>query len=122
MSNTKQFTTIDGYIASLPKDVQGIVERLRRTIRTAAPEAVETISYGIPTFNVDNGSLVSFASWKQHIGLYPVPAGDAAFQKAVAPFRAAKASVRFPIDKPIPYDLVKRIVVLRVKERQERTR
>ena len=111
----KQFKTVDGYIKTFPKDVQSILQKLRLTIRRAAPEAVEAISYQIPTFKL-NGNLVWFAAFKRHIGFYPTASGIRAFRKELSPYKGAKGSVQFPLDKPIPYDLVKRMVMFRVKE------
>ncbi len=88
---------------------------MRHTIREAAPEATEAISYQMPTFKL-NGNLVHFAAFKNHIGFYPAPTGTEAFQKELSPYKGGKGSIRFPLDKPIPYDLVKRIVKFRVKE------
>ena len=112
----KRFTTIDEYIKTCPEDVQSILEKIRQTIRNAAPEAIETISYGIPTFNLDGKYLVYFAAWKNHIALYPIPSGTEAFKKEVAHYKGTKGSVHFPFDKPIPYDLVETIVRFRMKE------
>jgi uncharacterized protein YdhG (YjbR/CyaY superfamily) len=117
-AHKKQFKTIDEYIKTFPEDVQKLLEKIRQTIRKAAPEAVETISYQMPTFNLDGKYLIYFAAWKNHIGFYPIPAGDKAFQKELSPYTGAKSSVRFPIDKPIPYDLVKKLVMFRIKENQ----
>ena len=119
MTGKRQFRTIDEYIESFPEDVQSILEKIRQTIRKAAPEAVETISYGMPTFNLSNRYLVYLAAWKNHIGLYPMPSGDEALLKELSPYKGAKSSVRFPIGKPIPYDLVRKIVIVRMKEDQE---
>ena len=122
MSATKnQFKTIDEYIKTFPEDVQSILEKMRQTIRKAAPEAEEAISYQIPTFKL-NGNLVYFAAFKNHIGFYPTPSGIEAFKKELSPYEGAKGSVQFPIEKPIPYDLVKRIVMFRRKENLERKR
>ena len=107
--------TIDEYIAGFPDDVQEILEKIRMTIRKAAPDAEETIKYQIPTFTL-KGNLVSFAAYQKHIGLYPAPTGTLKFNKELSVYRAAKASVRFPLDKPIPLDLISQIVKLRVKE------
>ena len=107
--------TIDEYVAGFPHDVQEILEKIRMTIRKAAPDAEETIKYLIPTFTL-KGNLVSFAAYKKHIGLYPAPTGTQKFNKALSVYRVAKASVRFPLDKPIPFDLISQIVKLRVKE------
>ena len=106
---------IDEYIAGFPSDVQEILEKIRMTIRKAAPDAEETIKYLIPTFTL-KGNLVSFAVYKKHIGLYPAPIGSQKFNKALSAYRAAKSSVRFPLDQPIPFDLISQIVKLRVKD------
>src|SRR3989449_10486746 len=112
--NKKQFKTIDEYIKASPKDVQGLLQKLRLTIRKAAPEAVETISYQMPTFKLNGKGLVYFAVFKNHIGFYPIPSGIEAFKKELSPYKQGKGSVQFPIDQPIPYDLVRRIVTFRV--------
>ena len=117
-----QFKTIDEYIEASPKDVQSILQRLRLTIRRAAPEAVETISYQMPTFKLNGKGLVYFAAFKNHIGFYPIPSGIEAFKKELSRYKQGKGSVQFPIDKPIPYDLVRRIVRFRAKENRERKR
>ncbi len=106
---------IDKYIAAFPKEVQEILNKLRAAIREAAPEAEETINYQIPTFTL-NGNLVHFAGFKQHIGFYPTPSGMEKFKKELAIYKGAKGSVQFPIDKPLPLGLVKRIVKFRVAE------
>jgi len=111
----KRFKTIDEYIKTFPEDVQSILEKMRRTVRTAAPEAEEAISYQIPTFKL-NGNLVHFAAFKKHIGFYPTSSGTEAFKKELSSYKGAKGSVQFPLEKPIPYDLVKRIVIFRRKE------
>lgn len=111
--------TIDGYIAMFPKNVQDILERLRRVIRESAPEAEETMNYGIPTFKL-NGNLVHFAAFKNHIGFYPTPSAIVAFKKELSPYKQAKGSVRFPIDKEIPFDIIKEIVKFRVRENEKR--
>ena len=102
----EQFKTMDEYIKTFPEDVQTILEKMRQTIGEAAPEAVEAISYQMPTFKL-NGNLVHFAAFKHHIGFYPTPSGIEAFKKELSPYKGAKGSVQFPIDKPIPLDLVK---------------
>ena len=119
MANGSKFATIDEYVGSFPNETQRVLERIRQTIRKAAPDAVETISYQIPTFKL-NGNLISFAAFKHHIGLYPAPAGTKAYQKALSPYKAAKASVRFALEQPIPYDLVSQTVVFRLKETREK--
>ena len=112
--------TIDEYIAAFPKDVQETLEKVRATIRKAAPEAKETINYGIPTFTL-NGNLVHFAAFKKHIGFYPTPSGIEKFKAELSGYEGAKGSVQFPLDKPIPYDLISRIVTFRVKDNLEKT-
>lgn len=112
----KQFKTMDEYIKTFPEDVQSILEKMRQTIRKAAPEAVESISYQMPTFKLNGKNLVHFAAWKNHIGFYPIPSGIEAFKKELSQYKGAKGSVQFPIDKPVPYDLVRKIVIFRVKE------
>jgi uncharacterized protein YdhG (YjbR/CyaY superfamily) len=111
--------TIDEYIAGFPPDVQEILQQVRLTIRQAAPEAQETISYQMPTFTL-HGNLVHFGGFKHHIGFYPVPSGIEAFREELAPYIAGKGSVRFPLDQPIPYDLISRIVEFRVTENIEK--
>lgn len=106
---------IDEYIASFPKDVQVILEKIRMTIREAAPGAQESISYQIPTFKLD-GNLVHFAGFKNHIGFYPTPSGIEAFKNELSGFKTAKGSVQFPLDQPIPYELISEITAFRVKE------
>jgi uncharacterized protein YdhG (YjbR/CyaY superfamily) len=106
---------IDGYISQFPADVQAILEKGRATIRHAAPEAKETISYLMPAFK-QHGILVFFAAWKKHIGLYPPISGDKALEEAVARYAGPKGNLQFPLDDPIPYDLIERVVKLRVKQ------
>jgi uncharacterized protein YdhG (YjbR/CyaY superfamily) len=106
---------IDEYIAGFPKDMQEILEKIRMTIRKAAPDAEETIKYQIPTFTL-KGNLVHFAAYKKHIGFYPAPTGTEKFKKELSVYQGAKGSVRFPLDKPIPFDLISKIVKFRVKE------
>ena len=111
--------TIDEYIASSPKDVQTILKKIRATVKKAAPKAEETINYGIPTFTL-NGNLVHFAGFKSHIGFYPTPSGIEKFKKELSVYEGAKGSVKFPLDGPIPYGLITKIVKFRVKENLER--
>src|SRR5467141_4831863 len=118
-SNKSKLRTIDEYIETFPKEVQPILEKVRQTIRKAAPKAVESISYQMPTFKLNGKGLVYFAAFKNHIGFYPIPSGVKAFEKELLPYKQGKGSVQFPIDKPIPYELVRRIVRFRAKENQE---
>lgn len=115
--NSDQTTpqTIDDYIAGFPPDVQEILEKIRMTIRQAAPAASETIKYQMPTFTL-NGNLVHFAAFKKHIGFYPTPTGTEKFQEELSSYKSGKGSIRFPLDKPIPYDLITDIVRFRVQE------
>jgi uncharacterized protein YdhG (YjbR/CyaY superfamily) len=107
---------IDGYIASFPNEVQKILEKIRITIKKAAPDAQETISYQMPAFTL-KGHLVYFAAFKNHIGFYPpVPGGDEKFKKVKSVYEGPKGNLRFPLDKPVPYTLIGKIVKLRVKE------
>ena len=108
-------TTIDEFIAAYPPATQDKLRKLRDTIRKAAPDATETIKYGIPTF-VLNGNLVHFAGYDHHIGFYPAPSGILEFRKELASYESAKGSVRFPLDKPLPLSLVAQIVKFRVAE------
>jgi len=112
----KEFQTIDEYIKTLPKDVQSVLEKTRQTIRKAAPGAVETISYQIPTFKLNDKNLVHFAAFKNHIGFYPTPSGIEAFKKELSQYKVAKGSVQFLLNRPIPYDLLEKIVIFRSKE------
>lgn len=116
-----KFNDIDGYIADFPKETQELLTQVRTTIRKAAPDAKEKISYGMPTFTL-NGNLVYFAAYKNHIGFYPVPSGIEAFKKELSVYKGAKGSVQFPIDQPIPYDLISKIVKFRVKENLKKSK
>jgi len=115
----KQIKTIDEYISTVPRDVQTILERLRQTIRASAPEAEEAISYRIPTFKL-NGNLVHFAAFKDHIGFFPTSSGIEAFTKQLSRYKTSTGTVQFPLDKPIPYSLVRKIVAYRRKENLEK--
>lgn len=116
MESKKGFKNIDEYIATFPNNVQIILQELRQAIKDAAPEAKEAISYQMPTYKL-NGNLVHFAAWKNHIGFYPGgPSAIEAFKKELSPFKQSKGTIQFPTDKPIPFDLVKKIVKFRVKE------
>lgn len=110
---------IDDYISTFPEDVQEILEKIRLTIKNAAPDAEETINYGIPTFKL-KGNLVHFAGYKKHIGFYPTPSGIEKFKDELSAYVGAKGSVRFPLNQPIPYDLIGEIASFRVKENLDR--
>ena len=111
-------TEIDKFISSFPEDVQEILNKIRATIRESAPEAEETINYGIPTFTL-KGNLVHFSAFKTHIGFYPTPSGIEKFKNELSKYEGAKGSVKFPLDQPIPYALISKIVKFRVKENLE---
>lgn len=108
-------TTIDAYIAEFPKNIQLLLKQMRKTVQEAAPDATEKIAYGMPTFFL-NGNLVHFAAFKEHIGFYPAPTGIEKFKKDLSVYKGAKGSVQFPLDQPLPLDLVARIVKYRVQE------
>lgn len=112
--------TIDEYIAGFPQDVQLILQKMRQVIHETAPGATEKISYQIPCFAL-NGDLVWFAGYRQHIGFYPKGSGIKAFQKELVGYKTAKGTVQFPLDKPIPYDLVRKIVKYRVEENSKKS-
>lgn len=118
----KPFPTIDEYIDAFPPDVRSVLEKIRRTIQKAAPGSTEAISYGMPTFKLNGRNLVHFAAWKSHIGFYPQPSGTAAFRKELAPYKAAKGSVQFPLDRPLPFELLGKMVAFRVEEEQRKSK
>ncbi len=114
-SKPPQPKTIDEYIAQFPPQIQEILQKIRAIVHQAAPEAKEKISYQMPTFTL-NGNLVHFAAFKNHIGFYPIPSGIEAFKQELSAYPQGKGSVQFPLDRPIPYDLIARIVAFRVEE------
>lgn len=114
-SERGKVATIDEYIAMFPPEVREILEKIRQTIRSAAPDAEEVISYRMPAFRL-NGILVYFAAFKKHIGLYPPVKGDARLMKAIAKYAGEKGNLQFPLDEPIPYELIERITRLRVQQ------
>lgn len=109
------FGSIDEYISSCPVEIQKTLQELREVIKAAAPDAVERIAYQMPTFAL-KGNLVHFAAFKNHIGLYPTPGGIEVFKEELAVYKSSKGAVQFPIDKPLPMDLIRRIVEYRVAE------
>ncbi len=115
MASPKKFETIDEYIETFPEDIQDILKKMRKVIQESAPEAKEAINYGMPTFKL-NGNLVHFAAYKYHIGFYPTPSGINAFKEEISGYKSSKGAVQFPLDKPVPYDLVKKMVIFRVQE------
>lgn len=114
----KSISSIDDYILTFPEDVQELLQTLRTVIKEVAPEASEKISYQMPTFELF-GNLVHFAAYKNHIGFYPTPSGIEKFKNELAIYKGAKGSVQFPIDEPLPYELIRKIVKFRVTENTE---
>jgi len=110
------FTSIDEYIGTFPENVQKIMEQLRATIKKAAPEAGEKMSYGIPTFTLNGKYLIYFAGWKHHISIYPIPAGTEAFNREISQYVAGKGTLKFPLNKPLPFRLITKIVKLKIAE------
>lgn len=120
MRNTQSAPqTMDEYIAGYPKKVQQLLQKVRSTISKAAPDAKEAMKYGIPTFTL-NGNLVHFGAYKEHIGFYPAPAGIAEFKQELKPYLGGKGTVKFPLDEPIPFGLITKIVKFRVKKNLEK--
>jgi uncharacterized protein YdhG (YjbR/CyaY superfamily) len=115
-----KFGTVDDYIASFPEDVRTTLEDVRRTMRDAAPGTEETISYGIPTFKLEGRYVVYFSGWKEHLSVYPVPAGDEALTRELEPYREGAGTLRFPYAKPVPLDLIRRVTEALMGERLSR--
>ena len=116
MADRPTAKSIDEYIAGFPDETRELLEEMRTLIRSVAPDATETISYAIPTFDLNGEHLVHFAGFKKHIGFYPVPSGIEAFKDELAPYKSGKGSAQFPLGKPLPSDLIRRIVEFRVRE------
>jgi uncharacterized protein YdhG (YjbR/CyaY superfamily) len=117
-SNNNIPATIDEYISAFPEDTRKKLQEIRAIIKAEAPDAKELINYGMPTFQL-HGNLVHFAAYKNHIGFYPTPSGIEAFKEELSSYVNAKGSVQFPLDQPIPFDLIRRITAFRVKETME---
>ena len=113
----ESFETVDAYISSFPDDVQQVLEDVRQALHAGAPGAAERISYQIPTLTLDGRSLVHFAGWKRHVSLYPGPEGDADLDRALAPYRSGRGTLRFPLSDPMPLDLIGRIARCLVDQR-----
>lgn len=114
-----QFESIDDYISSFPEPVQILLQKMRRAIHEAAPDATEAISYGIPTLKLRGKNLVHFAAFRDHMSFFPTASGIEAFESELSDYGTSRGTVRFPLDEPIPYDLVRRIVAFRVREVSE---
>ena len=113
--------TIDEYIAGFPPQTQAALEEMRTLIGASAPGATETISYAIPTFDLNGRHLVHFAGYAKHVGFYPIPSAMTAFAEELAPYKSGKGSAQFPLGEPLPVDLIRRIVEFRVAENRKRT-
>jgi uncharacterized protein YdhG (YjbR/CyaY superfamily) len=113
-----KYATVDDYIASFPEDVQATLQAVRRTVREAAPGTQETISYGIPTLTLDGRYVVYYAGWKRHVSVYPIPESDAELAKSLAPYVAAKGTLRFPLDAPIPHQLIAKVTARLLEQRR----
>lgn len=120
MDNNTPPTSIDDYIAAFPEEVQAILQKVRATIKEIVPDAVEAIKYGMPTFVLNKKNLVHFAAYKKHVGFYPTPSGIEQFKDALSAYDSSKGAVQFPLDKPIPYDLIAEITHFRMVEEQAR--
>jgi uncharacterized protein YdhG (YjbR/CyaY superfamily) len=120
MTTRSTADSIDEYIAGFPPETQKVLQELRALITSAAPEATETISYAIPTFDLNGRHLVHFAGYDKHIGFYPTGGGVEAFKEELEPYKSGKGSVQFPLGRPLPTDLIRRIVELRVEENTAR--
>lgn len=121
---TRQTTPkdIDEYISGFPGDIQEVLQKIRTTIKKAAPGAVERISYKMPAFNLNGQYLIYFAAYNKHIGMYPVPTGDTDFNQEIAAYQSGKGTLQFPLNQPIPYKLITKVVKLRAKENLERAK
>jgi uncharacterized protein YdhG (YjbR/CyaY superfamily) len=116
---TGRISTVEEYLEALPEEARTAMEGVRRTIRAVVPDVAETISYSMPTFTLDGRPLVHVAAWKKHLGLYPLPPLDGALAEEVAGYRGAKDALQLPYAKPIPYDLVERVVGVLLERRRE---
>ena len=121
ITSTNKPETIDEYISLYPPKVQKLLQEIRAVIQKTAPDAQEAIKYQLPTF-VLNGNLVHFGAFKNHIGFYPAPSGISVFKKELSVYESGKGSIQFPIDKEIPFDLISRIVQLRIQENLEKVK
>jgi uncharacterized protein YdhG (YjbR/CyaY superfamily) len=121
MANRSTANSIDEYIARFPSETRKALEEVRALIRASAPDATEAISYAMPTFDLNRRHLVHFAGYASHVGFYPIPSGIQAFKAELEPYKQGKGSVQFPLDQPMPADLIRRIVEFRVEENLGRT-
>lgn len=114
---TNPVANVDEYIKTFPAPVQKQLRSMRATIRKQIPDAEEVIKYGIPTFVLNKKNLIHFAAYKSHIGLYPVPSGNAVFQSALVPYKSGKSTLQFPLDQPLPLELISKLVQFRLVDR-----
>lgn len=121
ITTTEKFTTIDEYIRDFPAEIQTVLEELRATVKKVVPEAKEKIGYQMPAFTY-HGVLVYFAAFKNHIGFYPTPSGTGAFESELKEFKGGKGSVQFPLDKPMPFDLIEKIIKYRAEENLKKSK
>jgi len=115
----QEFGSVEEYIGSFPADVRAILEQVRRAILDAVPGAGETVSYQIPTITLGGRPLLYFAGWKRHVSVYPAPAGDEALERRLRPYRSAKSTLKFPLSRPVPYDLIAQVAKLSLRQRQD---
>ncbi len=120
MDNRSTAQTIDNYITEFPPETQKVLQDLRALVKAVAPDATETISYAMPTFDLNGRHLVFFAAFRKHIGFYPLPEGITQFDDELKPYKRGKGSVQFPLDRPMPWNLIRRIVEFRVQENQSK--
>ncbi len=111
-----KFTSINEYVSTLPENAQKAMGEIIAAIKDNVPDAEEHISYNMPAFKVNGEYFIHFSAWKNHIGMYPIPAGNEAFQKAIEPYRSAKSSLNFPLDKPMPIKLIEKVIKFRIAE------
>ena len=111
-----KFASINEYVSSLPENAQKAMSEIIATIKAKVPSAEESISYNMPAFKVNGEYFVHFSAWKKHIGMYPIPAGNEAFQKQIESYRSAKSSLNFPLDKPMPIKLIEKVIKFRIAE------
>lgn len=116
----KPSKTIDSYIETFPSETQVVLKKLRKIIKKEMPDAEEVISYQIPSFKLNGTYVIYFAGWKQHVSLYPLPKGNATLQKEIAPYIAGRGTLKFSLDKPIPYSLIQRVIQYKVKESKKK--
>jgi uncharacterized protein YdhG (YjbR/CyaY superfamily) len=111
-----KFTSINEYVSSLPENAQKAMGEIIASIKAKVPDAEEHISYNMPAFKMNGEYFIHFSAWKNHVGMYPIPAGNEAFQKQIELYRSAKSSLKFPLDKPMPIKLIEKFIKFRIAE------